>query len=97
MTQTDLLFSPQTEYQVNRPFYDKVRAAERKLVHKFVIAPFNGRGFIVKKGQTFRVIQEEGLQVGDVALWNADNAKETLSCLRTWEVDGWFLEVYSRL
>ena len=97
MSESDALFSPQPEYQVDRAFYDKVRAAERQPVDKFVIAPFNGRGFIVKKGQSFRVIQEEGPQVGDVAFWNADDAKETLSCLRTWEVDGWFLEVYSRL
>ena len=91
------LFCPQSDYLVDRAFYDDVRSADRQLLERFVISPFSGRGFIVKRGQSFRVIQEEGPQVADVAFWNEDNPEETLSCLRTWEVDGWFLKVYSRL
>jgi len=97
MSESDLLFSPQMEFEVDRAFYDTVRAAKRNLIDKFVIAPFNGRGFLVKQGQTFRVIQEQGPQVGDVAFWNSHDPTETLSCLRTWEVEGWFIEIYNRL
>ena len=64
MPESKPLFSPQPEYQVDRAFYDEVRVAERRQVDKFVISPFNGRGFIVKKGQTFRVIQEKGHRLG---------------------------------
>jgi len=91
------LFFQHPRYRVDTGFYDKVRATNRQLVERFIVSPYNGRGFNVKRGQTFRVIEEEGPQVGDVAFWNADNPMETLSCLRTWEVDGWWLKVDGRL
>jgi uncharacterized protein YcgI (DUF1989 family) len=86
-----------SRYRLDKAFYDGVRTAERRLVEKLVVAPFSGRGFVVRRGQTFRVIEEEGPQVGDVAFWNADDPKETLSCLRTWEMEGWLVKPYSRL
>ena len=86
-----------SRYRLDKAFYDGVRTAERRLLEKLVVAPFSGRGFVVRRGQTFRVIEEEGPQVGDVAFWNADDPKETLSCLRTWEMEGWLVKPYSRL
>ena len=86
-------------YQLDRAFYDKVRAGkpQYKLVNKFVIPPFNGRGFKVKRGQIFRIIQEEGPQVGNLCFWNAHNPKEYFVGMRTWMLEGWFVRVYSRL
>ena len=89
----------QPKFRLDKAFYDKVRAAtpQFKLVDKFIIPAFSGSGFIVNKGQTFRVIQEEGPQVVDVAFWNNHNRKETFSSTRTWEVEGWFIKVNTRL
>ena len=67
-------------------FYDDIRArvSERKLLQRSIIPPNNGRGFRVDKGQTFKIIQEQGPQVVDVCLWNADcPQRESLSLNRT--------------
>ena len=89
----------QPRFRLDKAFYDKVRssASQHELVDRFIIPPFNGRGFKVRKGQSFRVIQEEGPQIGDVAFWNEHNRKETFSSTRTWEMEGWFIDVYTRL
>ncbi len=86
-------------YQLDRDFYARVRAAkpQYKLVEKFTIPPYSGQGFIVKSGQAFRVIEEEGPQIGDVALWNAHDPREVISATHTWELEGWVVRVYSRL
>jgi uncharacterized protein len=80
--------------QFDEAFYEHVRAAEipRTLVEKFVIPPCNGRGFIVKKGHVFRIIETEGPQVGDVTMWNAHNPKEHFRPGRTFLLEGWMLK-----
>ena len=89
----------QPAYQLDTAFYESVQAARPryKLVDKYVIPPFSGRGSVVQKGQTFRVIQVEGPQIGDVTFWNLHNPKERFSSLRTWDVEGWFLKVFTRV
>ena len=84
---------------MDKPFYDKVRAAKTNyaLVDKFVIQPFNGRGVIVKKGQVFRVVEEEGPQAAAVAFWNADNPREGYAPMRNRLGEGLFIKVYTRL
>ena len=81
-------------------FYDDIRArvSERKLLQRSIIPPNNGRGFRVDKGQTFKIIQEQGPQVVDVCLWNADcPQRESLSLNRTLLADGLFITTNSRL
>ncbi len=89
----------QPRFRLDKAFYDKVRSgsSQHELVDRFVIPPFSGRGFNVMKGQSFRVIQEEGPQIGDVAFWNEHNRKETFSSTRTWEMEGWFIDVYTEV
>jgi uncharacterized protein YcgI (DUF1989 family) len=89
----------QQPYRLDHAFYDRVRAAKSqyRLLEKFVIPPYNGRAVIVRRGQTFRVTQHEGAQIGDVAFWNARNSREFFSSTRTWTIEGWFLRRYSRL
>ena len=86
-------------YQVNKGFYDKVRAAKPryKQVDRQVVPPYNGRGFLVNAGHTIRVIGEEGAQIADMAFWNAHDSKETFRVGPTWLMDGYFIRVYSRL
>ena len=81
-------------------FYDDIRArvSERKLLQRSRIEPNNGKGFRVDKGQTFKIIQEEGPQVVDVCLWNADcPQRESLSLNRTLLADGLFITTNARL
>jgi uncharacterized protein YcgI (DUF1989 family) len=87
------------QYALDREFYAKIRAGAGgfRQVERFVIPPFNGRGFIVRRGHTFRVIEEEGPQVADVTFWNADDPEEYFSMSRTWLMDGFFVGVFSRL
>ena len=87
-------------YQLDKAFYDKIRASKSEftLVSRTVIPPFQGRGVKVKGGQTFRVIQEEGPQVADVALWNANDPREYPGGPSTWSrEDSYFISVFSRV
>ena len=84
---------------LDKTFYDNLRAArpQYKAVDKFVIPPFNGRGVIVKNGQTFRVIEAEGPQAAAVAFWSAENPKEFYAPIRNRTGEGLFIKVYTRL
>ena len=86
-------------YQPDKAFYDNIRAAkpQYKRVSKFVISPYSGRGFIVKKGHTFRVIQEAGPQAATMAFWNAHNPKEYYNAMRKRVREGLFIRLYTRM
>ena len=47
-----------------------------ELVGEILIPAEEARAFIVKKGQTMRVIEIEGPQAGDMAIFNANDYKE---------------------
>jgi len=51
----------------------------RKLVQEIFIPAEHGRAYIVKKGQTQRVIAIEGPQVGDMAIFNEHDYREVFS------------------
>ncbi|MEE9198537.1 MAG: urea carboxylase-associated family protein [Dehalococcoidia bacterium] len=89
----------QASAKLDGTFYERVRAARPryKLVDRLVVPPFEGRGFRVNRGQTFRIIEEEGTQVADVSFWNAHNPRESFSLKRTWVLEGWFVKIYTRL
>jgi uncharacterized protein YcgI (DUF1989 family) len=85
--------------QLDKGFYDGLRAARPhyRLTERFVIPPYEGRGFIATKGQVFRVIEEEGVQIGDISFWNARTPKEMYSLSRTWAIEGWAVRRYTRI
>ena len=87
------------QVQLDKDFYERIKASKPqfKLANTLVIPPFEGRGFIVKKGQSFRIIEEEGVQIGDLIVWSATNPKEYLSATRTWTLEGWVINVFTRL
>jgi uncharacterized protein YcgI (DUF1989 family) len=87
------------KYSLDTSFYEKVRSAKHthKLIERFIISPYSGRGFIAKRGHTFRVIDEEGPQVADVMLWNAHDKTEYFSMARTWLMEGMFVRPLTRL
>jgi uncharacterized protein YcgI (DUF1989 family) len=90
---------PQPQYQLDKAFYDRIRAASPnyKLVEKFDVPHRSGRGFNVKNGQTFRFVTVEGPQIGDVNFWNTHNTKECFSTTRTWVMEGFVVDVDTRL
>jgi uncharacterized protein len=89
----------QPRAQLDSAFYDRLRATSpaSPMRDRFTIPPFQGRGFIVRKGQSFRVVQVEGVQIGDVTFWNADHPRESYSLARTWAIEGWVVRPYTRV
>jgi len=97
-----ILGDPPTQhprYQLDRDFYEDLLAAKPnfRLVDKFLVPAYEGKGFKIASGQSFRVTQVEGPQIADVAFWNMHNPKETYRSLRTWAVEGWFLKRFTRM
>ncbi len=86
-------------FALDQSFYQKVRVSKGQdmPVDKFEVPPFSGRGLKVTKGQTFRLVTVEGPQIGDVALWNAHNVEEYFGATRTWTIDGFIINVGTRL
>jgi uncharacterized protein YcgI (DUF1989 family) len=58
-----------------------------KLIEAFEIPATYGKGFIVKKGQVFRIHQVTGRQVGDCAFFNANDPKEMFHCGQSWAIN----------
>ena len=87
------------QYALDPAVYDGVRNAkpDYALVERSVIPPNNGKGFEVKKGQLFRIIQETGPQVVDVALWNIHDPKEFFRPEHSFLIEGWFIRENTRL
>lgn len=52
--------------------------AQQQTVHACIIPAKEGRGFILKKGQTLKVTDEEGRQVADFVAYAAHHPKERL-------------------
>ena len=87
------------QYALDPDFYEGIRNATStyNLVEKTVIPPNNGQGFEVKKGQVFRIIQETGPQVVDVALWNLQDPGEIFRPEHSFLIEGWFIRENTRL
>ena len=84
LTEKHPRFAPDIE------FYDSVRAAKTsyRLIYRFTVPPYSGRGFTIKKGHTFRIVQEEGPQIADVAIWHANTHKEGFNAYRNRLIEG---------
>jgi uncharacterized protein len=83
----------------NREFYEALREARPyTLAEKFTISvEETGRAFVVKAGQTARVICEEGPQMADVCLWNAHDLREHFWNEGTLSREGDRLTTFTRL
>ena len=56
-----------------------------------------GRGFVVKRGESARIVCVEGPQIVDLCIWNANNYKERFWADYTLNREGIFLTTFSRL
>ena len=57
------------------------------IADEFIIPARHGRAFEVKKGQTFRIHQVDGKQVGDCVFYNANDYKEWWHCGQSWAIN----------
>ena len=57
-----------------RPLSEKIQ--KRDEVEKFLIQPNTGKGFVVRAGQTFKVIQSHGSQICDLIMFNRHDKEE---------------------
>ncbi len=70
------------------------------LKEDFIIPSGEGKMFTVKKGQTLRIIEVEGLQAADLIIFNERDMKESFSAWLTREYSGCFTrakKLYSKL
>ncbi len=68
------------------------------LSDRFVVPPESGRGFYVRKGQSFRIIEAEGPQIGDLWFYNHnDPKKEHFWSNYTMVLEGVHMKKLSRL
>lgn len=84
----------------DREFYEGLRRARPRFrrVGEFIISlEERGRGFVVKKGHTARIICMEGAQIVDICLYNANNYKERFWDDQTLNREGPYVTTFSRL
>lgn len=58
-----------------------------RIATEFVIPARHGRAFVVKRGQTLRIHQVEGGQVGDCVFINANDHREMFHVGQTWAIN----------
>ena len=84
---------------IDRSFYEDLRANREsfRLIRTIDIPKTSGMGFIVKRGQTARIVCSEGGQIADVDVFNADDSSEHLWANQTLNREGAHLTTFSRL
>lgn len=84
---------------VSQEFYNRVREAVRSRapVQTVTVLPDEGRSLVLEKGQVVRVIQKEGPQAAEVALWNRHNPEEHFGAGRTMAIDALYLARYRQV
>jgi uncharacterized protein YcgI (DUF1989 family) len=84
----------------NRKFYEDLRSARpsfREAEKSIISLEQRGKAFVVKKGQSVRIVCVEGPQIADVCFWNANDYKERLWDDQTLNREGFYLTTFSRL
>ncbi len=85
---------------LDREFYEELRRARSsfRLVEEFAISvEEGGKAFVIKKGQSVRIVCVEAAQVADVCFWNADDYDERFWNDQTHNREGPYLTTFSRL
>lgn len=81
-------------------FYETLRAGSssfRLLERHLLTLEEGGKGFVVRRGCTARIICVEGPQIVDVCLYNAENHKERFWNDQTLNREGPYVTTFSRL
>lgn len=88
------------EPPLNREFYEGLRRARPafRLVDESIISlEERGLAFVVKKGQTARIVCVEGPQIVDACFWNANDFAERFWNDQTLNREGTHLTTFSRI
>ncbi|CAK3805208.1 Hypothetical predicted protein [Lecanosticta acicola] len=90
--------SPNSPLHPNKPLYDSIAAAPRRLTSTaFTLPPRSGRAWHAPKGSIVRISTPEGAQVGDLNVWNAQNPRERFWAARTRQLHASHVSIYDRL
>ncbi|SHO64884.1 hypothetical protein SAMN02745172_01896 [Pseudoxanthobacter soli DSM 19599] len=84
---------------VDRAFYGRLaeETGTRRLVESFTIPIRTGRAWTVPAGNVFRIVTQEGPQVGDLNIWNLHNPRERLWASRTRQLQAAHVTTFDRL
>jgi uncharacterized protein YcgI (DUF1989 family) len=89
---------PGSALSIDRAFYVRIAAESgREMVESFVIPIRSGRAWRVPAGCVFRIVTQEGPQVGDLNLWNLHNPRERFWASRTRQLQRAHVSVFDRL
>ena len=81
---------------LDRGLYDRIAAAERRVVEEFEVPVRSGQAWEVPAGHIVRIHQMDGPQVGDLNLWNLHNRQERFWAARTRQLQRSSMTTYDR-
>lgn len=84
---------------VDRNFYQRIADIRhpRELIEKIHVPIRTGQAWKVPAGHVFRIVAEEGAQVGDLNIWNQHNPREHMWAARTRQLQGAHVSTFDRL
>ncbi|KAJ9498944.1 hypothetical protein H2202_005621 [Exophiala xenobiotica] len=82
---------------VDQEMYKAIQQGQRELVESFTIPIRSGRAWKAPAKSIVRISTPEGPQVGDLNIWNADNAKERFWASRSKQLHSSHVTTYDRL
>lgn len=83
---------------VDTNFYQTIAdSSHREMVESFIIPIRSGRAWKVPAGHVFRILTNDGPQVGDLNLWNMKNPRERMWASRTRQLQKAHVTTFDRL
>ena len=84
---------------IDREFYSEIidRRDRHRLRETIVVPARSGKGFVVKAGERFRVVETERPQIGDLWFFNKQDPKEHFWSNYTMVLEGAYLKKLGRL
>lgn len=90
--------SVNSAFAVDKAFYQALAEADKQtLVDRFVIPIRSGQAWKVPAGHGFRILTNDGPQVGDLNLWNINNPRERMWAARTRQLQKAHVSTFDRL
>ncbi|GAA1185315.1 urea carboxylase-associated family protein [Nesterenkonia xinjiangensis] len=81
---------------VDHDLYERIAAADRRLVQEFEVPVRSGRAWEVPAGHIVRLLQVDGPQVGDLNLWSLHDPRERFWAARTRQLQRSSMTTYDR-
>lgn len=90
--------SANSAFAVDEAFYQAIADGDKRtLVDSFVIPIRSGQAWKVPAGHVFRILTNDGPQVGDLNLWNYNNPRERMWAARTRQLQKAHVSTFDRL